>query len=514
MKTTISRYGWIVIVVIIIAILLGFSTHVVNYIRDSVVGVVEEFKGVTPDDFDDDFSESENDDIEAGLYQTGSNYKKLLKSWDALLAENIVFVENGIVYTCTMEELQNAGGNPNAAALAGDLYLPKNSGITAIGNINPETGEGNLGFTYCTNLTGIIIPDGVTHISYAAFTMCTLDHIVIPSSATEEQGFVNCTVTRSVTVGNNTAELIYNKTLGTAAVNNIEVTAGSNATIYLTTQQVGSSPFNGWYVNDSFVSDEMNITYVLDRSVTIKVEYSDHIHDFSEKKMTDEYVEKAPTCLDKGTYYYKCTLCEQHGSETYEVDALGHNFVNNVCTRCGAILLVDGDERVAGLYQTGSNYTILLTPWHELINREIVYLENGSVSTNFVLDASGNRSSDFLRGDLRLPEDGSVTDIGSYAFSDCIKLTDVKIPNSVLTIDEYAFADCTGLTSIEIPNSITYIDDYAFKDCINLSTIAFKGTVEQWNALPRSNYSGWHGSCLSTNVITCSDGTFTFVIPN
>ena len=53
----------------------------------------------------------------------------------------------------------------------------------------------------------------------------------------------------------------------------------------------------------------------------------------------------------------------------------------------------------------------------------------------------------------------SVTEIGDYAFCDCIGLTSVNIGNSVTKIGENAFYGCTGLTSINIGNSFTWIGD-------------------------------------------------------
>ena len=45
-----------------------------------------------------------------------------------------------------------------------------------------------------------------------------------------------------------------------------------------------------------------------------------------------------PTCTTPGKRVYTCTTEGDHKGETYEetIDALGHEFVNGVCTRCGA----------------------------------------------------------------------------------------------------------------------------------------------------------------------------------
>ena len=84
----------------------------------------------------------------------------------------------------------------------------------------------------------------------------------------------------------------------------------------------------------------------------------------------------------------------------------------------------------------------------------------------------------------------NVISIGTYAFDNCINLTDVIFPN-VTTINDYAFYNCSKLTntnfskatfignygfngcgfeSIDIPKIIT-INSYGFSNCNNLKTI-------------------------------------------
>lgn len=66
-----------------------------------------------------------------------------------------------------------------------------------------------------------------------------------------------------------------------------------------------------------------------------------------------------PTCTTPGKRIYTCTT-EGHKGETYEetIDALGHKFVNGVCTRCGAPESSSGSSAVtltvtgAGAYET------------------------------------------------------------------------------------------------------------------------------------------------------------------
>ena len=64
----------------------------------------------------------------------------------------------------------------------------------------------------------------------------------------------------------------------------------------------------------------------------------------------------------------------------------------------------------------------------------------------------------------------SVTSIGSSAFSQCKKITEISIPEGVTTISD-AFFQCTSLTSVNIPSSITRIDVGAFNQCPALAEV-------------------------------------------
>ena len=75
-----------------------------------------------------------------------------------------------------------------------------------------------------------------------------------------------------------------------------------------------------------------------------------------------------------------------------------------------------------------------------------------------------------------IPDDGSVTSIGDYAFSECTGLTSVVIPGSVTSIGDYAFYCCSSLTSVVIPSSVTSIGYCAFYGC-DLTSVFIPGSV-------------------------------------
>lgn len=64
-----------------------------------------------------------------------------------------------------------------------------------------------------------------------------------------------------------------------------------------------------------------------------------------------------------------------------------------------------------------------------------------------------------------------VTEIGSLAFCECLSLTSIEIPDTVILIGDQAFYGCENLSSISIPNSVTDIGFFVFGDCKALVSI-------------------------------------------
>lgn len=75
-------------------------------------------------------------------------------------------------------------------------------------------------------------------------------------------------------------------------------------------------------------------------------------------------------------------------------------------------------------------------------------------------------------------EDG-VTSIGNYAFSNCENATSVSIPASVTSIGYYSFGYCYGLSSLTIADnsSLETIGSNAFYSCSSLPSVTFPASV-------------------------------------
>ena len=76
----------------------------------------------------------------------------------------------------------------------------------------------------------------------------------------------------------------------------------------------------------------------------------------------------------------------------------------------------------------------------------------------------------------------SVTTIGSKAFNECNRLTNITMSNNLQYIGNFAFENCSKLTSITIPDGILYVDGKAFDNCKALEYNEYKGGKYLGNA--------------------------------
>lgn len=108
----------------------------------------------------------------------------------------------------------------------------------------------------------------------------------------------------------------------------------------------------------------------------------------------------------------------------------------------------------------------------------IYYTATGSSATVI-------RGDEHYSGDVIIPTtvsyDGkvfSVVAVGRFAFSECVDLTSITLPASLLSIEDYAFNGCTSLHSIVVPNSVTAIGVNAFDGCTDLVSVALSESLK------------------------------------
>jgi hypothetical protein len=120
-------------------------------------------------------------------------------------------------------------------------------------------------------------------------------------------------------------------------------------------------------------------------------------------------------------------------------------------------------------------------------------------------------------GAFTIPD--GVTEIGSWAFENCAKLTNVIIPDSVTIIGydawNFAFRGCSGLTSITIGTGLTDIgNNYQgtlFSGCTSLTEINVDGSNTAYSSVDGVLYNAG-GKVLI--VYPCGKGGDVFIIPD
>lgn len=76
-----------------------------------------------------------------------------------------------------------------------------------------------------------------------------------------------------------------------------------------------------------------------------------------------------------------------------------------------------------------------------------------------------------------IPE--GITEIGTYAFYGCKKLTELAIPSTVTTLGDTVFSGCGVLKEIDLKNSsITALPDKCFQNCYVLPEVELPSTIE------------------------------------
>lgn len=75
-----------------------------------------------------------------------------------------------------------------------------------------------------------------------------------------------------------------------------------------------------------------------------------------------------------------------------------------------------------------------------------------------------------------------VKKIMDHAFSDCKKITEVRLPEGITQICSGAFSNCTRLKKVFIPGTIRRLGKNLFKGCRTVE-IVYNGTEEEWNKI-------------------------------
>ena len=182
------------------------------------------------------------------------------------------------------------------------------------------------------------------------------------------------------------------------------------------------------------------------------------------------------TAYGDGSYDGDITIPEsfEYNGVTYEVNAINDSafyFCRNLTSiKIPNTIREIGNDCFAGcsalksIYIPKATTIIKSTPFRGCSNLETIEVEDG----NPTYDSRENcnaliRMEDnyLIAGCKNTIIPNSITTIGTSAFSACLGLSTISIPNSVNKIEDFAFQGCS-LTSVFIPNSVIIIGEFAF----------------------------------------------------
>ena len=203
-------------------------------------------------------------------------------------------------------------------------------------------------FYGCTNLTDVTISEGMTRINYHAFEGCTsLENITLPSTidSVDEWSFAGCTALESITIPENATLIMWNAFENCTSLKSVDIksciTIDSDVFAGCTSLESVNLPENIQYIGYGAFGDcssLKNVHYAGTDKQWDRVNIADdndpllnattkHVCSFSNPVVTE------PTCTEDGYTTYTCSCGEEIRS--FIVPALGHDYKNGVCSRCG-----------------------------------------------------------------------------------------------------------------------------------------------------------------------------------
>ena len=240
------------------------------------------------------------------------------------IPDSVTSIGNGVFDGCTgLASITVSGGNKKFDSrnnCNGIIETASNTLISGCKNTDiPDsvTSIGDSAFDSCTGLTSITIPDSVTSIGDGAFGSCTgLTSITIPDSVTSIGAFAfwDCTRLTSVYFMGD-APVVNERSFQTYDEKFHAYINIPGLTLYYIEGKSGwTTPTWGEAEYPTAVWDGVNIP-------------QPHTHSYTA-------VVTAPTCTEKGYTTYTCACGDSYKKDF--VSALGHDFKDGTCTRCGA----------------------------------------------------------------------------------------------------------------------------------------------------------------------------------
>ncbi len=344
-----------------------------------------------------------------------------------------------------------------SSSMVGNVVVPATLGELPVRKIDDEL------FQNCDEMTGVVLPDGVTSIGDYAFDGCIgLTSIEIPGSVTSigDGAFAYCSGLTGIVIPNGVTSIGDNAFYGCSGLTDVVISDGVMSIGYYAF--ASCSGLVGVEIPSSVISIEDGAFYgcsgltdiVIPDGVTSIGYYPFDGCSSLETISIPVHVEKYSTTLQTGN----TAQIEIRGTKTEVVGGIG--WVYCIDSEVGGAVLLGDASYVDSLVGDVVIPTVLG-------GCPVKRIGNSAVS-----------GCEGLTG-IVIPE--SVTSIGDYAFDGCDGLIDIIIPAGVTSIGSYAFNGCSGLTNVVVPDAVTSIGWYPFCDCSSLRMISIPLHLMEWS---------------------------------
>ena len=451
-----------------------------------------------------------------GLYTTGAinaylngdvdlALSMLTTKWEDLLSNDVVRVENGVVFT---KYNDNEWANDSENMLQGDLILPNDGSIVSLGEFSYDEWEGNPAFIICNKLTGIVIPssvrnisdcafyecealetieymnnsslktigkyafyhsalkainipDSVTHIGFCSFEWCErLETVHLPSSLSfiDEWMFYDCPELTSINIPDKITMICDSAFEDCPKLE--EIVVPTSVHTIAAGAFAGCTNLKTIVIPDNIKNIESDV-FIGTAWLTIQQQKNPLV-------IVNDILVDGTTCVGDVVI----------PSNVIEISA--HAFKS-----CTSITSVDIPASVKKIGLSAFNGCSNLSGQVTLTGVETLEdwaFSNCSQINTVVLsnaikeipDSAFSKCQSLVN--INLPE--SLIKIGDYAFKECNSLISIAIPNNITTIGYQSFMDCKGLTNLTLGTSLSSIANSAFSGCTSLQDVVIPNSVE------------------------------------
>ncbi len=364
------------------------------------------------------------------------------------------------------------------------------------------------GFSGCSNLTNITIPNSVTYIGGNSFSNCSsLTNIIIPNSITSITGsaFSGCSSLTDITIPDSITSIGFNTFSDCSSLTNI--------TIPNSVTSIGSRAFEGCSnLTDINIPD--SVTYISSRifegcSSLTDITISDNVTSIGYRafygcsSLTNITIPDNVTSID-GSAFYNTDYYNTNSNWKNGILYIGNCLIEAKDSLSGFCKILEGTRLIAtAAFSNCKKLSNIIIP-DSVTSIGYHAFEGCSSLTSITIPDSVTSIGYYTfygcssLTSITIPD--SVTYIGTYTFSGCSSLTDITIPNGVTYIKNDTFYGCTNLKSITIPKSIIYIEEKAFYNCEKLTDVYYLSNRYNWNRITIEGYN----PCLNSATIHCT----------